>query len=901
LKIESKQDRTITINILFQLVTLILIISLITMFHPESGMAEAKTNLIVLPFQINASEDLSYLDTQITSILARQLEKDGATLLDVDEGKMDRLVEMSKKNIDGLRELSRSLGADQVVWGSFTLIGDNFSMDAQLLKVNASGPAEQVFVQGRNIENLLSATQELASRVSIKLFPRELVADIRIEGNRLIEDDAILRLVKTQVGAPYQAAQLSQDLHAIYQMGYFDDIRIEVQSGPEGKFITFHVTEKPNIRRIQIYGNSHIDEEKIRENLTLTTGAILNLYQVRKNIDQIKSMYREKNYYNVEVSFEVKPVDNHQADLEFVIKEGAKVYVTQIAFEGNQSFEAKQLRKIIQTKEKGLFFFLTESGDLDNDVLGQDVSLLTSFYQNHGYMHARVGEPKIDIKEKEIHITFKIEEGPQYKVRNVDISGDLIKPKDELLKLLSITKETYFNREVVHQDVLALTDVYQNQGYAYAQISPRTATAPDELAVDITYTIRKQQQVFFENITISGNKRTRDKVIRRELKVIEEGLYDNQALKRSVQNLYRLDYFDDIKIDTVKGSADDKMNLNIEVAEKSTANFTFGIGYSDEEYAFVNGSIAEQNFLGKGQTLKLSALLSGNTTQYDLTFIEPWLFDIPLYFKVMAYDQDKAYTGYDRETSGAGLTIGYRVWDFTNFYWGYKFDKSDIIIDPDLRDEVQDSIKDLEGNNITSSTDLSLVYDSRNRRFSATEGSKHSIYFEYAGLGGDIGYNKLTASSQKYFPLYKVFVGFLHGKIGYVYENDPQKFLPDYEKFYLGGISSMRGFGYQGVAITEISSDTGKEIKAGGNTMILFNAEILFPLLPQQGVQGFLFYDTGNVYGGDIDLSDLRQSAGLGIRWLTVIAPLQLVYGWILDRRDDEPSGRFEFSFGGSF
>ena len=342
-------------------------------------------------------------------------------------------------------------------------------------------------------------------------------------------------------------------------MGYFGQIRADGDSGPAGVSITFHVKEKPTIRRIIISGNLRFDDNKIKKNLSISSGEILNIYKVQNNIEQIESMYKEKNYHQVKVEYKVRTLDKNQADIDFIIHEGPKIYVTSIEFQGNKSFKAKKLKKVIQTTEKGFFSWLTSSGDLDRTKLDQDAGLLDNFYHNQGYIHARVGNPQLDIEPEGIRITFKIEEGERYKVGRIDVSGDLILPKKDLLKDLTLRQATDYDREKVRQDMIALTDLYGTYGYAHADVRPDVKENPRARVVDITYVIKKGREVYFENILISGNTRTRDKVIRRELLVHEQERFNGAALKKSIRRLYRLDYFDDIKVDTLKGDADDKI------------------------------------------------------------------------------------------------------------------------------------------------------------------------------------------------------------------------------------------------------------------------------------------------------------------------------------------------------
>lgn len=898
---------------------------------PAAGTSNQiiKPKIVVLPFEVNAQRDLSYLQDQIATVLADHLERQGAVTTTVKIEDSPEALKMANSPAK-LKKIADEYDADHIIWGSFSLIGNNFSLDVQLMTtkatVSSQSSTHRFFAQGQNLENLITVTNGLAEQIGLKLFQREIVADLRVQGNQRIEADAILRVIHTEKNKPYQPNILSEDIRAIFAMGYFDDVRVESQSGPTGKIVIFHVKEKPTVRRIKIKGNNYIDEEDIRGNLTINTGAILNLFKIRSNMEQIETLYKEKNYHKVHVDYKINPLANNQADLEFIIEEGPKIYVTQIRFEGNRAFSTKLLKKKIEVSEKGFFYWLTDSGDLDRTELEQDVARLKEFYSNEGYINAHVGEPEVQITNQGIEIIFKIDEGKQYKVGRIDITGDLIGTKSELLNRIQIKQQTYYSRDAVRKDILALTDIYTDKGYAYADISPRIKEDEEKQIVDITFDAKKNEQVFFEKIIIKGNTRTRDKVIRRELKVHEQGLFSGKDLKRSIRNLYRLEYFEDIKVNTTKGSDADKMILELDITEKPTGSFSFGAGYSSEESAFFTGSISQHNFLGRGQTLDFNGTIGKRTQTYQLSFIEPHILDSRYWGRVKAYNQVKQDYNYVRSSRGGGFQFGLPVADYTRLSIGYNLDETEIEIDTEtvsvedefdkdqdgnhtdmieveVDEDVPRSIEQMKGTNLTSSVDLSLTYDSRDRSFNTTEGSKHSLFLELAGVGGDIGYTKYIAQTQWFLPLYKSLIGFGNARIGFVHGNDPDKLFPDYEKFYLGGINSLRGFGYKGVYLTEIDEDDGDEIRVGGEQMIQFNLELIMPFVPEAGVNFVLFFDNGNIYTAEdkIRLDDLRTSAGAGIRWLSPIAPIRLEYGWVLDPKDDDETGDWEFTLGGSF
>ena len=877
---------------------LILLVIAVFWMVPQTASALKTVRVAVLPFEIHSMKDLAYMEAEISGIIKKQLQQAGSVVVDL-ELAPESLQAAMARGIDGIRNLGVQHGVDYVVWGSLTWIGQQFSMDAKMIETFGEAPPHVFFVEGKSIENLLGNVKELTDKIVMKLFKREKIAEVLIKGNKRIESDAIKRVIKTAPGDIMLAKSLSDDLKSVYSMGYFDDIRIEAEDGPEGKIIIFAVKEKPTVRKVRLEGNRHIKDEDIQGVLNIRTGSILNINKIRDSVKHIEDLYKGKNYQNIKVAYKIEQLEHNQTDLEFIITEGEKISIKSIIFEGNNACTDKKLKKLMGTSEKGFFSWLTSSGDLKMEVLDQDIAKLAAFYHNNGYIQAKMGEPQIEFKEEWIYITIKVDEGPRFEVGDVNITGDLIFPKEQLLEKLKITKETFFNREVVRNDVLALTDFYADEGYAYAEVTPLVDKDINKLKVNIIYDVKKNKQVYFEAILISGNTKTRDKVIRRELKVYEQELHKGKALKRSVRNLHRLDYFEDIKVNTSKGSAEDKMVLKIDVTEKPTGAFTFGGGYSSVESAFFMVSVSQRNLFGLGQTLELKAELGGRTTRYNISFTEPWLFDIPLSAGFDLYKWETDYDTYDKDSVGGAVRFGYPVFDYTRAYISYEYENSDI---NNITFDAPDSIWELEGTNVTSSTTARLRYDSTNNLFNATEGSEHSTSVQYAGLGGAIGFTKFLAETGWYIPLVKDLVGFLHGKTGYVMKHSG-KILPDWERFYLGGINSLRGYGWRDIGPTAINKN-GYVTKIGGDKFIQINVELKHPLLKDQGLYGVVFFDAGNVYDNSesFDLSNLRKSTGIGFRWYSPIGPLRLEYGYRLDTKEgEEKGGRWEFTMGGAF
>ncbi|MBW1744153.1 MAG: outer membrane protein assembly factor BamA [Deltaproteobacteria bacterium] len=871
-----------------------LLIVVILLFWAVMVMAQEEIRVVILPFEVHAPEGLEDLRGQIRDLVEKQLADEGVTVIRPDEVEGPKLgADIS--DLDDLRTYGLNAGADFIIWGSFAKIGKRFSLDVNVMESYGDAAPEPVYVEGEGIETLLGAVETLAVGLGVKMLGREKVAEVIINGNKRIESEAIKRIVKTKEGDTYLPKHVQEDLKSIYKMGYFDDVRVEASSTQEGKIVTFQVVENETIRNISIKGNKKFDDEDIREVISVKAGSILNVNKLRGDIQQIESLYKEEGYHRITVTYDTKSVGENGADIDFVVEEGKKVFIKSISFEGNKAYDDDDIEDLMKTKKKGFFSFFTSAGDLDHEVLDQDVAAIAAYYHNHGYIEAKVSESKLTYEDEEVSIVIKIDEGPRFSVGQVDVEGDLIGSKGALLARIRMRSGTVYNREVIREDILKLQDIYSDTGYAYAQILPRIDQDLKGLKANITYVIDEGPVVYFERIEISGNTRTRDKVIRRELLVREQERFSGTRLKQGTRNLYRLEYFEDIQVNTTKGSTDDTLILNVDVTEKPTGAFSFGAGYSSKDQVFGVVSIAQRNLFGRGQILNARGQIGGTASTYSLSFTEPWLFDIPLSAGFDIYNTSRDYDTYDKDSIGGTLRGGYPVWPYTRLTLAYNYDKSDI---GNLTFDASSSIREFAGENVSHTVTALLRRDSRDRIFNPSRGSDNSITIQHAGtpFGGDIGYTKYVGDSGWYHPLFWYIVGYLHGRIGYIHD-DPVGEVPTWERFYLGGMETVRGYGWRDISPRDpITFD-----KIGGDKMILFNAELIFPIIRKAGLVGVVFFDTGNTWADDdtwaVTWDGLRKSTGFGVRWYSPMGPLRLEYGYILDE-ELRGEGGWEFSMG---
>jgi len=872
------------------------------LLKPESLFAEEKGKGAVLPFRVHALKPLDHLKVNLQKTLTLRMKEKGFSMISPDVVNKHSSAFLPVLETRDLLKAGRDLGAKWVLSGSITQIGKRLSIDLKVVDVTQERPPFFVFMVAEDIDALPVTAERIAASIDYQVVGVAQIDSVRVKGNQRIEKEAILAVIESKKGDKLDPDRLDKDLRAIYKMGFFEEVKTETEDGPSGKIITFKVVEKPSIARIEFLGNKKLDSDDLMEQLAIKPFSILNHSEIKQGVNRLRDYYRQEGYYNVQIKERIVGLPYNEVVLEFEIIEHKKVHINKIEFVGNTRFDDGDLKDIMETTEKGWLSWLSwlvDPGFLDKKKLEYDIHKISSFYHNHGYIKGKVGAPKISFKKgKGLTISIEVHEGNEYGVDKVSVEGDLVKPAEQLLKKTRIGKEKVFNREVVRKDILALKDVYADEGYAYAEVTPITKEDDKRHVISISYKISKAQRVRFERIAIAGNTKTRDKVIRRELKVIEGEYFSGKALKRSTQNLHRLGYFEDVEVQRKKGSAEDRMSLDVRVKEKPTGSFSFGAGYSSVDNIVGTAKIEQKNFLGYGITLTLAAKVGGKSNQFDFLVTEPWLFGIPLSATVRVYKWEREYDDYTKDAWGGAYTMGYPLDfldDFTNIWATYQLEHADI---SDIDRNAAVVIRDMEGRNVTSSITTGLIRNSTDRKWNPSRGSVNSISAQYAGLGGDSRFAKFLAKSAWFFPLPWDTVILARGRWGYIRELASDG-LPVYEKFFLGGINTVRGFDY-----TDISPKDPKTGDAvGGKLMQNYNLEFRFPLLKGQGLSGVVFFDAGGVYdsGTNAPSTGIRTSAGAGVRWYSPLGPLRIEYGFNLSPEDDEDSGQVEFSIGTSF
>jgi len=809
-----------------------------------------------------------------------------------------------------LQDLSSDSSINYVVTGSLTILGNRVSIDLAVFDVLGQEKPRYFYTKAESMDQLANALAKTVDQILAYTERETRIKAIEVKGNTKTDSGAILRKISSKAGDRFDPGRIRQDLKNVFKMGSFDDVRVDVTTTEEGKIVTFLVDEKAVISQVVISGNKEMEEKEIKDVLTVSPNTILNTEEVQRSVENIRKLYKEKGLYETRVTARLEYPKPEKVNVRFEIKEGFKVYVKEILFEGNSFFSDKDLRKVISTSEKGWFSWITDSGKLKRDILEQDRARIGAYYHNHGFIEAKVGDPVVTRKGEAITVTFPIVEGDRYRVGSVDITGELIADKNDLFQKLKLPTEKFFSRQVLRDDVTRLTDAYAEKGYAYAEIRPRMNKNPEFKRMDVTFEIKKDLLVHVNRIIIKGNTRTRDKVIRREMLLKEGGIFNAIALRKSNERLTRLDYFEEVNINPEPTDRPELVDIVVQVKEKPTGSFSIGAGYSSVDHLSFMGEISQSNFLGKGQRMSLQASLSSAATRYNLSFTEPHLDDSKLLFGFDLYNWEREYDDYTKHSTGGAVRFGYPVWEKWQALWGYGYDDTSL---SDIKPTASQTIKDSADINTTSYVKVGLARDTRNRHYDTSKGSVHNITVKHAGgiLGGDSSFTKWEASTSWFFPWTEVyglkeFSGewlndttiHLKGVIGYAMENEDGK-LPVYEKFYLGGINTVRGF--DPGKISPKDPVTGERI--GGEKMWYMNSEWIFPLSKELGLKGLVFFDAGNVYAESEtwDLGELKKAVGVGFRWLSPMGPLRLEWGYNLDPAEDEDQGIWDFSIGGMF
>ena len=747
------------------------------------------------------------------------------------------------------------------------------------------------------------------------------VVDIRVEGNRRVEAEAVRRALRTRVGEVFDPTRSAEDLRAVWALGYFTDVQLLAQRLPTGGVVyVVRVQERPSIRAVKLAGNEELSQDDLKEAIEVKPLTILDLDVVRRTQKKIQEKYVDKGYFLAEVTHRIVPAEGGQIDVVFDIDENSKVMVKDIVFLGAEKVPASRLKDVMITKEGGYLSFLTSEGTYREEAFQRDLSVIQATYYDEGYINVRVDKPNVSLSadKRYIYITIKLTEGERFNIGNVDFSGDLVVPKENLAKLMTSATGQHFSRTQLGTDIQALTDVYYDRGYAYANINPVTAVNAETKTVDLTFDVQQGPQVTIERIDIIGNTKTRDKVIRRELRVYEGELYNGTGVRRSKERVTALGFFETVEVTQKPGTREDSIIVQVEVKEKATGTFQVGLGFSNVENFIFTAQVSQNNFLGWGQSVSASAQISSLRSLVQLSFFDPYFLDTKFLLSADFFRVDAQFTGFIRRSTGGSASLGYQILEDLLVNGGYSQEHVAVEAAQNLGGVLLAN-RFLSG--VTSSLRLSVTYDKRNNRLFPSQGFIHYGSVEYAPPFLAIGstpflFTRYTAYSRLYFPLPLGAVFKTNATIGYIQQLDANRPLPISELYYVGGINSLRGYLLRSISPTLLAPRSGSpdapidRLDVGGNKQLVLNLELEFPVFEKAGIRGVVFYDAGNAYAtnerffqdndGYAKLG-LYHAVGFGFRWFSPVGPLRFEWGIPITPRPEDQPILFEFTIGNFF
>lgn len=733
-----------------------------------------------------------------------------------------------------------------------------------------------------------------------------IVQTIAFTGLKRTPDETIRATIRTTERQPLDTQVVDQDIKALYALGQFRDIRVESSPVPGGIKLTYIFEEKPLIAEIAFAGNRKIKSDDLRTEVTQKTYSVLNEHAMAESMEKIRAAYAKKGYYLAGVDFHTESTESGEARIVFDIHENVGVVVRKVLFIGNKVFKDKDLRKVIRTREKTAFSFLTGTGKYEDEMLRNDILMLTYHYLNHGYLKVKVSPAKVTIsKDKRyIFVQFDVHEGSQYKIGKIDMSGDILTTPQELKSLLKTKRDNIYSQRTLEEDIMMLTDRYGDEGYAYASINPVTTPDDETLTADIDIQIAKGKRITIERINIIGNQTTRDKVIRREMELKENDRYSERGLRKSREKIMRLGFFEEVNFATPRGSRDDTMILNITVKEKPTGSFNVSAGFSTFDHFIFSAAIQKQNFFGYGIGGQISAELSRKRQLFMLSVNDPYFLDSKWGAGFSVYRSVFSFTDFRREATGGDISLGHRFFDHFSAQVGYQIEDVKV---SDFSFAVPQAFR-TGASGLTSALSLSIARDTRDNVIIPRKGTYNVVTQEVSGskLGGDNDFYRVKFRSMFYQPIWKGILFQQFGRVGYI-KSLNQHTVPLYERFFMGGPGSLRGyFPYTiGPKLRIPVSPSGgvTDFVYGGDKELIFVSELELPIYDKAGIRAVAFFDAGNTFAENenYSITNVRSNYGFGLRWNSPMGPLRFEWGIPINRRPGEDSVQFNFSVGNYF
>ncbi len=729
----------------------------------------------------------------------------------------------------------------------------------------------------------------------------DVIQRIVVEGTNRIDPETVGSYLQVRVGEPFDPAKLDQSLKALFATGLFADVQLR----RDGAALVVRVVENPIINRIAYEGNRKIKDNDLASEISLRARSVYSRPQVEASVKRILELYRATGRFGATVTPKLIELPQNRVNLVFEINEGDVTSIRRIRFVGNVTYSDGDLRDEIEIKESAWWRFFGTADVYDPDKLNADREKLRKYYLSRGFAEARVVSAIAELTpdKKAFFLTFTVEEGERYRFGKVDVTTTLrgVQP-EQFQSAISVREGRRFDGDKIKSTVDAITTIAGNLGYAFVRVNPVLTPDKESRRIAVTFDIREGPKVFIERVEIRGNLRTRDEVIRREVRVSEGDAFNSERIKFSQRRLTNLGYFEKVEIIPREGSAPDRIVLTITVQEKSTGELSLGAGYSTDEGALGSIGIKENNFMGRGQTLSATFFLSQRSSSLDFSFTEPYflernlLLGLDVYRRTRDFDREGSFT--QRDTGGRAR-FGYRITEDITQLWQYELNNRFI---RNSSDAASPLIIAEQGRSTTSSVSTTVIFDTRDNRFFPTDGYVASGTVQFAGLGGSERFVKTILRGAAHFSLQPGWVLSLTGEGGMV--DGVGKDVRLGERFFPGG-NSLRGFRVGGIGPRD--RFTGDAL--GGNKYYTASAELTFPIgLPKEfGINGRVFTDIGSAFDIDIKSDRIlertapRASVGAGISWASPFGPLRLDFGFPIIKYSGDRTQIFHFRFGARF
>ncbi len=744
------------------------------------------------------------------------------------------------------------------------------------------------------------------------------IKKIRFKGLKTLKKNElnIKAYLESKEGGVYKLSIIKKDIESLFDKKLFDNIIVDCKT-TTGSYctedsneviLTYILTENPTVNSVKYVGYHEVDLEDIEGVVDITPNSILNISKIEANIEKILDLYKEKGLFLADITFDLIGKSKDSVDIVFNIKENSKIIIRSIRFVGNKNIPAEEFKRILLTKEGGYFTEMTETGIFKASDFERDLAVVKLYCQEKGFFKAKVSNPadiRLSKDKKEMDITIFIEEGDKYYFGKFDVSGDLLYKKEKLLAPFKKLEKKAFKRSEIAKAVMDITNLYKNKGYADVSVSTPIKIDEKNKIIDIPMIIEKGRKSYIESIEFTNNTVTRDKVLRREMRIYEGDLYNQSLIDYSKARLFSLGYFETVDYSIQEGSAPGLKKIIISVKEKSTGTFQLGMGFSTVEKLVFNAQISKNNLFGNGQTISLYAQLSALQKYYSLSFSDRYFLDTLWDFTARLYNTNMTYNYFTKGTFGSAVTVGHPITDFLRAYITLKAEN--VSVTKGGRISNADDIPAIYGmfkDGRTVSLEGQLVYDRRDNRLFPKKGFYQAGTIENASFLSENKFLKLTTDTRVYIPLFWKFVYRLNVRLGWLPNS---KNVPIFERFYVGGIFTVRGFEWGSLSPVknQVSSPYSgvSPFQIGGNKQLIINNEIEFDILEAARIKGVFFIDSGNAYIEEdpINIKGLRSSWGFGIRWFSPMGPLRFEWGFPFAPKENERPYIFEFNIGNSF